>query len=135
MTVKEWFNRTRLLDGEIKSLKREISALSEKPNRDSVSEEDERLLKQEKVVRELNYKTMLLNKTVELLELKVERLSLISKIENPVSRTLLFMRYLSCFTWEEIAKELGCDARHVYRLHEGALKEAELFIEAKKSAS
>lgn len=57
-----------------------------------------------------------------LIDLKREINEVIKSIDDARHKTILEMRYLSFQTWEKIAVELGCDARHAKRLHGQALK-------------
>ena len=47
----------------------------------------------------------------------------IHAIDNPDHEMLLELRYMDCFTWEEIANEMGYSITHVHRLHKKALEE------------
>ena len=63
-------------------------------------------------------------------DLKHEIITVIKCVESPELNTLLELRYLSFWTWEEIAVELHYDLRHVYRVHGRALEEVEFIRRA-----
>lgn len=50
----------------------------------------------------------------------------IEAVENDTYRAILQMRYVQRSQWQSIADELGYDLRHVYRLHNAALKAIQL---------
>lgn len=57
-----------------------------------------------------------------LVDLKIEFVSIIKKIENPEYQTLLELRYLCFKTWEQIAVEMGYDLRYIHKIHNRALE-------------
>jgi len=58
-----------------------------------------------------------------LVDLKRDIVFSIKRVGNKEYQTLLELRYLSYWTWEEISVELHYDIRHVHRLHSRALYE------------
>ena len=48
---------------------------------------------------------------------------IVERIENPKHKQVLELRYFMPYPtkWEDIAETMGCDVRHVYRLHGEAL--------------
>jgi len=61
-----------------------------------------------------------------LVNLKCEIVTIIKCVSVSEHQTLLELRYLSFWTWEEIAVALHFDLRHVYRVHGRALSEVEI---------
>ena len=57
-----------------------------------------------------------------LVDLKVEITHAIKKVDDVECALLLELRYLCFKTWEQIAVELNYDIRHIYRLHQQALR-------------
>ncbi len=57
----------------------------------------------------------------KLLELKKEIESTIAKVEDPVLRQLLTLRYINGREWLRIAFDFGYEIRQIYRLHNKAL--------------
>lgn len=63
------------------------------------------------IKRELREYTKLRNRIKKAIKLQ----------EDEDERLLLTLRYIENMTWEEIAEEMNCSTRHVYRLHKIAL--------------
>ncbi|GHV27012.1 hypothetical protein FACS18948_3680 [Clostridia bacterium] len=57
-----------------------------------------------------------------LVDVKKELYTAIKQIQNVRQQMLLELRYLCFKTWSEIAEEMNCSDRDVYRLHESAKK-------------
>ena len=58
----------------------------------------------------------------KLVDLKREIVTVIKAVENPEYQAVLEKRYLCFHTWEQIAVDMGYNVRHLYRIHEEALK-------------
>ena len=58
----------------------------------------------------------------ELLALKIEIRNVICSIKNDEERLILKYRYISFYTWENIADELNLSLRTVHRIHSDALR-------------
>ena len=61
----------------------------------------------------------------KLVETKQNIQKMIATVQDPQCRTLLELRYLNFLPWEEIAEKMSYELRHVYRIHQKALKELE----------
>ena len=72
------------------------------------------------------YSRMLFKKIDELLNISKEITETISKIGNPVYRTIFTARYINFKTWETIAEEMELDLRWVYRLNQRAIEELKI---------
>ena len=72
------------------------------------------------------YSRMLFKKIDELLNISKEITEAISKLENPVYRTIFTARYINFKTWETIAEEMELDLRWVYRLNQRAIEELKI---------
>lgn len=57
-----------------------------------------------------------------LVDLKREMVRAIKAVDNTEYQTLLELRYLCFKTWEQIAVDMGYSVRHVYRLHDEAVR-------------
>jgi hypothetical protein len=57
-----------------------------------------------------------------LIDLKIEIVATIKRVENPELQTLLELRYLCFKTWEQIAVDMNYGIDNIYRLHRSALK-------------
>lgn len=58
----------------------------------------------------------------KLLALKIEIRNVICSIKNDEERLILKYRYISFYTWENIADELNLSLRTVHRIHSDALR-------------
>ncbi len=57
-----------------------------------------------------------------LVDLKTEIMQVIKQVSDLELQTLLEQRYLNFRTWEQIAVDMGYNVRHLYRMHDKALK-------------
>lgn len=57
-----------------------------------------------------------------LVDLKAEIIGVIRRVANPEYQTLLELRYLCFYSWEEIAVAMSYNVRTIYRLHDLAVK-------------
>ena len=74
----------------------------------------------------------LLDKSIDrLYDVKRGILEVINCVEDERLRMILTMRFIKYRKWEDIAEELCCEPRHIYRLRRLALAEAERFIPKK----
>ncbi|MBR4874671.1 MAG: DUF1492 domain-containing protein [Clostridia bacterium] len=121
MTTKEWFEKVRETDKEIRALKREFLIA------DEFSEES---TKTGACVLSLKaYEGKLFALAERLFSEKTEIFRVIIRLEKTPHRTILSLRYLTLLTWEEIAEEMDMSLRHIYRLHNEALVAAEKIVE------
>ena len=136
MTAKEYLSQAYHIDERIESKLTQIESLKSLATRvtsvfsdmpHSPTPNNHRL---EKIIADIiDLENEILNDVNELVDSKREVNSVINFVENPEHRTLLEMRYLSFQTWEQIAVKLGCDVRHVYRLHGQILDKIKNFLE------
>ena len=115
MTKKQWLERAFYLNEEIQQLKA-AKDLAKQMNDDAGGDV--------KVYKE--YNRMLFKKIDELLNISKEITEAISKIGNPVYRTIFTARYINFKTWETIAEEMELDLRWVYRLNQRAIEELKI---------
>ena len=59
----------------------------------------------------------------QLVDLKRKIVKQIDRLEEVKCRELLMDRYILAYSWEQIAREMGCTVRYVYKLHGRALDE------------
>ncbi len=130
MTTKEWLNRGWRIENEIEILQREKELAFERITSASCANDDVRVMKSEqnssenKLINYLAYNDKIDTRIDELYQVKQEIHEAISRVQNPIFRQLLELRYLQFKRWEQIAVLLDYkDVRHVYRLHGNALKE------------
>lgn len=51
---------------------------------------------------------------------------MIKEVDDPELQSLLEQRYLNFRTWEQIAVDMGYNVRHLYRMHDKALKKVRI---------
>ncbi len=62
----------------------------------------------------------------KLVDLKAEITTVIKEEDEPEMQSLLEQRYLNFRTWEQIAVDMGYNVRHLYRMHDKALKKVRM---------
>lgn len=68
-----------------------------------------------------------INQDIDMLvDLKTEIMQVIKKVDDLELQTLLEQRYLNFRTWEQIAVDMGYNVRHLYRMHDQALKKVQI---------
>ena len=111
MNVKEWLERGFNLNVEIQQLKQAKDAAKELC--ESCGED---------VPSYREYAKELFRQIDKLLLISREITQAVSKVDNPLYRTILTARYINFKTWEEIADDLEFNLRGLYRLHKRALE-------------
>ena len=130
MTVKEWLNKGRKLDIELKQLREERTqaldlacSCTSCPSNEKVQTSTKNT-SDGKFAAYTEYSAMINKKEFELLVYKSRMHNLINRLDNPTYRTLLSLRYINCKTWEQIAEDMHYSYVHiVHRLHPMALNE------------
>ena len=131
MTVKEYFQKGRKLNFEIKELIIAKNNAFDMACSETAAPSGERVQTSTKNSSELKfinysqYVETIEKRVMELCEYRLNMLRLISKLDNVLHRTLLIDRYINCLSWEEIALCMEMTERHIYRLHGNALIAAE----------
>ena len=129
MDTKEWLERAWKIDNEIDALSDELVSAKErvlsvtakcvgvKVQTSKTNRSDEAVLKY------IEYKNRLSKRLDELYAVKSEIADVISKVGDATLRTLLELRYLRYFTWEQIAEKMDMSAYWVRTsLHAKALE-------------
>lgn len=62
----------------------------------------------------------------KLVDLKAEITKVIKQVDDLELQSLLEQRYLNFRTWEQIAVDMGYNVRHLYRMHDQALKKVQI---------
>ena len=62
----------------------------------------------------------------KMVDLKAEITTVIKEVDDPELQSLLEQRYLNFRTWEQIAVDMGYNVRHLYRMHDKALKKVRI---------
>ena len=69
-----------------------------------------------------------------LVDLKSRMIDMIHKLDSVDYQSVLELRYISYYTWEQIAAEMHYSLRWIYQLHGKALQAFEKIMESGKSA-
>ncbi len=134
ITTKEYLRQTFKLDAQINSLIREIETMEAKATKVTTLLDPDRVEKstgvcansqESLVVKMVDYKNLVNKKIDELIDLKINILAAIGKIDNPDQRTVLMLRYINLKSFEEIAVTMNYTYRHTTRLHGKALQSFE----------
>lgn len=136
MTPKEYLMRARYLDDRINSKIQQVVTLNElatkctstlsdmpKSSNRGGSRMEDAIIKIVALEEEIN------SDIDQLVDLKREIMCVIQKVQNDEYKTLLEKRYLCRFSWEQIAVDLNYSIQHIYRMHDGALREIEVVLQ------
>ncbi len=128
MTVKEWLNRGYRIDVEINALLEEQAAAFRRASGASAGsgekvQTSKRNTSEDRLVNYAAYSELIDKRIDELYAIKTEIAEAINKVEDNTLRTLLILRYIKFYTWEQIALSMNYSYVHVvYNLHSKALK-------------
>lgn len=134
MTVKEWLNRGYKLDTEINVLLDEQSKALQRATGTAAAvtgdkvQTSKRNTTEDKFIAYAAYSELIDKRIDELYEIKAEIMQAINAVDNTVLRTLLTLRYIRFFTWEQIAEEMEITFQWAHILHKRALKCINKFI-------
>lgn len=137
VNAKEYLSQAFNLDQRINCKLEQVSVLRDLALKTTLILQDDKVqdTKQRSPMENTLVKLMSLEDEInddidQLIDLKRELASFVSKIDNSSHRLLLELRYLGGSTWEEVATVMGYDLRWTYRLHKKALKEANKLLES-----
>lgn len=129
MTVKEYLGQAYRIDQRINSKIEQIASLRNLAIKATTTLSDtppsgtHNVHRMENIIIKIADMEDELNADIDrLVNLKKEIMAVIKSVENPEQQTLLELRYMCFKTWEEIAVEMGCTIRHIYRLRDDAIK-------------
>lgn len=91
-----------------------ISDMPGSPNRNTSKMEDV-------IVKMVDLQTEIGSDIDQLIMLKKNIMACIRQVENREGRVVLEARYLRQSKWEDIADDLGCSKRQVFRIHDESL--------------
>ncbi|MGF3075725.1 DUF1492 domain-containing protein [Facklamia sp. P12945] len=128
MRAKDYLSQLFWIDDEIKALSMERETIFNLTlRRASITDmkvQSSRGGRPDDVFAQLSdYAIKIADKSDELTALKIKISELIDKVENKTSQTLLRYRYTIGYDWENVAKLMDYEVRHIYRLHGQALKD------------
>lgn len=131
MTAKQWLNRARRIDREIRTLEEVISFTRERLESvtQSYSGDGAQSTKDpHKFDRLVELESLVNEKIDEQIQIKTEILEAISQIRDRRQRIVLTEYYLNMKTWEQVAVEINYSWRQVMNIHGRALQEMQRII-------
>ena len=115
--------RLRMKDAQISQLQRDICCIraldytKDRISGGSPVDISDKIARLDELIREAN------EEWDELIEMREQAKTLISKLESATQQEVLTKRYIQNKRWEQIAVELNITWRHTFRIHRAALKE------------
>lgn len=131
MTAKQWLNRARRIDREIRTLEEVITSTRERLESvtQSYSGDGAQSSKDpHKFDRLVELESLVNEKINEQIQIKTEILEAISQIRDRRQRIVLTEYYLNMKTWEQVAVEINYSWRQVMNIHGRALQEMQRII-------
>lgn len=131
MTAKQWLNRARRIDREIRTLEGVITSTRERLESvtQSYSGDGAQSTKDpHKFDRLVELESLVNEKINEQIQIKTEILEAISQIRDRRQRIVLTEYYLNMKTWEQVAVEINYSWRQVMNIHGRALQEMQRII-------
>ena len=131
MTAKQWLNRARRIDREIRALEEVISSTRKRLESvtQSYSGDGTQSSKDpHKFDRLVELESLVNEKIDEQIQIKTEILEAISQIRDRRQRIVLTEYYLNMKTWEQVAVEINYSWRQVMNIHGRALQEMQRII-------
>ena len=135
MTAKEYLQQAYHLDQKIVSKQRQIEALREiatncSPNMTGMprNPSPSRSPMADAIAKMIDIETELEHELAALLQLKVDALMIIRKVENDEYKLLLEKRYLCYESWDDIALDLNCSVSWTLKQHRKALRAVDVIL-------
>lgn len=134
MTTKEYLKQTFKLDKEIESLRQAVETLEAQATKTTTALDPNKVGsggslnldgREQAMVKAVDYKNTIINKTIELIELKQQIIDSIYLVDNQDHRTLLILRYINLQTFEQIAVSMSYSYRNILYMHGAALQSFE----------
>lgn len=133
MTTKEYLKQTFKLDKEIESLRQAVETLEAQAAKTTTTLDPNKVGggrfnldgREQAIVKAVDYKNTIIDKTIELLALKQRIIDGIYLVDNQDHRTLLIIRYINLQTFEQIAVSMSYSYRNILYMHGAALQSFE----------
>lgn len=137
MRAKEFLSRAWLIEEQIQSKLEQIESLKSLACRvtagfgkEPVSQTRNVNSMQDVIVHILEAEEELNQKIDDLVSMKMEVMKVIDQVQDVILRLILEKRYLSFFTWEKIAVDMGYTVRWALQHHEEALQVVQGILDA-----
>lgn len=130
MGIKHQLKQIRLIDLEIKTKMEEIDRLNnsflKSPSLKEVNVQESKVgLKDDAYVKIINLNDYINEKVDKLIDLKYQLIQAIEQLDNSKERTIIWMKYISSKSWDDIAEELKISKTTLFILHDEAVKKIE----------
>lgn len=127
MDAKEYLGQYQLAEAEIEACYEQIAALRDEATRMSAELSDmpgggECRDLDDIVAEMVDLRAELIERIRRANQLRKEICDLIYSLEDERLIRLLYLRYVDCLKWEDVAERIGTDLRYVYRMHGRALQ-------------
>jgi DNA-directed RNA polymerase specialized sigma24 family protein len=128
MTAKEYLSQLREVKRQQRILQDEIDELTIKAGYGTgrrmarnISGTDHRCRMEDAILNKLELMKELSERLVQQSELENEIMAAIFAVPDNVYQSILLMRYVRCYRWEQIAEEMNYSLDNIYKLHGKAL--------------
>lgn len=130
MGIKHQLKQIRLIDLEIKTKIEELDRLNnsflKSPSLKEVNVQESKVgLKDDAYVKIINLNDYINEKVDNLIDLKYQLIQAIEQLDNSKERTIIWMKYISSKSWDDIAEELRISKTTLFILHDEAVKKIE----------
>lgn len=117
--LKEYLNSYYALKLSEKTLEITINTLKEEIEKTDSLMNPPKFIEYHEKISDLI--TLLTNLLAEKVQTCIDILEKINSLDSELEKNILFLKYISCFTWEQIAELTNYSLRQVYNLHNSAL--------------
>ena len=130
MGVKHQLKQIRLIDLEVKAKMEELDRLNnsflKSPSLKEINvQESKGSFKDDAYVKIINLNDYINEKVDKLIDLKYQLIQAIEQLDNSKERTIIWMKYISSKSWDDIAEELKISKTTLFILHDEAVKKIE----------
>lgn len=130
MGIKHQLKQIRLIDLEVKAKMEELDRLNnsflKSPSLKEINVQESKVsLKDDAYVKIINLNDYINEKVDKLIDLKYQLIQAIEQLDNSKERTIIWMKYISSKSWDEIAEELKISKTTLFILHDEAVKKIE----------
>ena len=130
MGIKHQLKQIRLIDLEVKAKMEELDRLNnsflKSPSLKEINVQESKVsLKDDAYVKIINLNDYINEKVDKLIDLKYQLIKAIEQLDDSKERTIIWMKYISSKSWDEIAEELKISKTTLFILHDEAVKKIE----------
>lgn len=130
MGIKHQLKQIRLIDLEVKAKMEELDRLNnsflKSPSLKEINVQESKVsLKDDAYVKIINLNDYINEKVDKLIGLKYQLIQAIEQLDNSKERTIIWMKYISSKSWDDIAEELKISKTTLFILHDEAVKKIE----------